>query len=133
MSDLSWLFDVEKMVFSILKTKATEKLKTKYPDITFTTSDKNTNTKFPTVLFKAVTGNILGTTFENGVEGVQTPFQIDVFSDKSQTDASYVMEVVAEILTDMGFHIVFPSFNNETTVYRCTMRVTRVYANNDTI
>lgn len=131
MADNSWIFDMENRVYTIVKAKTYDKLKTKYPKIRFTTSDKNAMTEFPTVHIHKLPGKAIGTTFESGAEGDKVRFQVDIYDDKSQSNATYVAKAVGNAFIEIGFSIASPSFQNESTTYRSTMTFDRVLGSGD--
>lgn len=133
MSDNSWAYDLGTVIFSTVKAKALPELMNKYPEIYFTSNSKSLDeATFPTVYIHRMaaveTGNdIEGTSINATIE----TFQVDVFADTSQTDAGYIMSVVAEAFKEMRFQIAaMPEFNEGET-YRSTARFRRVVGAND--
>ena len=135
--DNSWAYDFENKIFTIVKTKALKKLKSKYPDINFTTSNNNSddNPKFPCVYIHQLGSTESGNDLENNtINALYVTFQIETYSKTSQRDAKYVMSIVGDIFKSYGFSInEFPEFNNESSVYRCVMRVQRLVGSADEI
>ena len=56
--DNSWVFDLETHIFSIAQKKVGDKLKSKYPNIRFTTTSKpkGVTVKYPTVYIRELPG-----------------------------------------------------------------------------
>lgn len=129
--DNSWIFDMENRVYTIVKAKTYDKLKTKYPNIRFTTSDRNAMTEFPTVYIHKLPGGSMGATMESGAEGDRVRFQVDIYDEKSQSNATNVAKSVGNAFIELGFKIASPSFQNESTTYRSTMTFERVLGSGD--
>lgn len=136
MVENEWAFDLETSFFSVIKAKLNEKLKTKYPNIYFTTTDspKDAENHYPTVYVHELPGLEKGrTTEQQEISGIEYGMQIEVTTNKSQKEARTVMKEVASIFKSMGFEINnFPEFSNKDSVYRNVMRVKRVLGNEDT-
>lgn len=130
-----WFFDLEGEIFTKVKTEATKQLKDKYPDITFTSTDRtaDSQTHYPTVYIQELSGSERGADLEGkAVNAVYYAQQVEVITNKSQAEAKTVMAVIASIYKNMSFQIVAtPSFNNGTNFYRCVMRVNRTIGAND--
>lgn len=131
----SWVFDLESMIFSKVKNYADKELKSKYPSITFTTTDKpvDSSTSYPTVYIQELSGSERGRDLEGtSVNGLYYSMQVEVITNKSQKEAKAVMAVLAEAYKAMRFEIVStPSFNNGANYYRCVMRVNRIIGKED--
>lgn len=129
------LLNTENIVFTKIKAKFSEKLKTKYTNLYFTTSDKvQTNPKFPTIYVHELPSAEKGNDLENTeIAGKLAVFQIEVFDNQSQTNASEVMTEVVRIMKSAGFSVnEMPHFNN-TDVYRKIARFRRIIGNGDTL
>lgn len=130
------MLDIESIVFSRIKEKATSKLKTKYPDISLTTSDKVANNpKFPNVYVHMMGSKEIGHDLENiTINGVLVTFQIETTDNKSQTRAKDVMNEVVRIVKEMRFDIiVMPEMKNTDSTYRCVMRCRRTIGSLDVL
>lgn len=128
------MLDIESIVFSRINAKATSKLKTKYPDISFTTSDKvSKNPKFPNVYVHLLGSPEIGNDLENNtINGVEATFQIETTDNQSQSRAKDVMNTVVGIVKEMRFSIVsMPEMKNTDSAYRCVMRCRRTIGNLD--
>lgn len=130
------MLDIETIVFSRIKAKATSKLKTKYPDISFTTSDKvSKNPKFPNVYVHLMGPQEIGQDLEgNTINGVLATFQIDVTDNRNQTTTKEVMDAVVGVVKEMRFSIIaMPEFNNTNSAYRSVMRCRRTIGSLDVL
>lgn len=129
-----WAYDLEKTIFSIIRAKIAEKLKSKYPNIYITDIEKNTSKAvFPTVYVHELPGVEKGQDLEGFcINAVQETFQVDVITNTSQRDANKIMAVVADEFKHMCFHITaMPEFSGNGEIYRSTMRVRRTISAND--
>lgn len=129
-----WTSDISSIVFTRIKTTVEKKLKEKYPDIYFTTSDKTqTNPKFPTVYIHELPGaekakDLEGTT----INSVLATFQIDVADNQSQNRSKDVMNEIIKVMKNMSFSVSsMPEFNNTNSIYRNTARFRRTIDWND--
>lgn len=107
----------------------------KFPDLTFTTTDVNTDEpSFPTVVYKEIGCVERGMTLENdGINAVYYSCQIDVYTNTKERDAKRVMQSIVRVLKEMQFTInAMPEFRN-TNVYRCTLRANRIIGADDII
>ncbi len=124
------------MVFTRLKQNFSQTIKQTYnmTDKNFSTvGSSNAPAVFPFVYLQTLpateTGNDLSAT---SVNGAVFGFQIDVYSNKSQSDARKVMTEVLRIMKTMRFEInSMPSFENTQDVHRMTARVRRTMGMND--
>lgn len=123
--DNTWAFNLGTVIFSKVKAESLLKLKTKYPSIVFTTSDRNKgNPVYPTVYIHELPGaersdDLRGIT----INAVNETIQVEVITDSSQSDARYIMSIVGSIFKSMGFQINnMPNFDNGATYYRLVMR-----------
>lgn len=130
------MLDIETIVFSRIKAILTSKLKTKYPDISFTTSDRVlTDAKFPNVYVHLMGSQEIGNDLENTfINGVLATLQIETADNQSQTKAKEVMNEVVNVMKGMRFSIVaMPEFNNTESTYRSVARFRRTIGNLDTL
>ena len=128
------MLDIETIVFSRVKAILTSKLKTKYPDISFTTSDKvKDKPKFPNVYTHMLGSQEEGGDLEgNTINGVLASFQIEVTDNESQTRAKGVMSEVVSVMKGMRFSVIaMPESQNTDTSYRCVARFRRIIGNLD--
>lgn len=129
-----WAYDLEKKIFSIVKSRTYENLKTKYPNIYITDIKKNTSKAvFPTVYIHELPGVEKASDLEGfSINAVQETFQIDVITNTSQNDADKVMAIVADEFKRLCFKVTaMPEFDGTGETYRSTMRVRRIISAND--
>lgn len=129
-----WAYDLEKKIFSIVKSRTYENLKTKYPNVYITDIEKNTSKAvFPTVYIHELPGVEKASDLEGfSINAVQETFQIDVITNTSQNDANKVMAIVADEFKRLCFKVTaMPEFDGTGETYRSTMRVRRIISAND--
>lgn len=135
--DNSWVFDLETHIFSIVQKKVGDKLKSKYPNIRFTTTSnpKGVTVKYPTVYIHELPGAEKARTLEGeDISGILYSMQVEVSTDKSAKEAKAVLKEVALVYKNMGFEInSFPEESNGDEYYRCVMRVRRTLGNIDAL
>lgn len=130
------MLDIETIVFSRIKAILTSKLKTKYPNISFTTSDKvSSDPKFPNVYIHMMGSQEIGEDLENNtINGVLATFQIETTDNQSQSRAKDVMNEVVGVMKGMRFSVIaMPEFNNTDSTFRSVARFRRTIGNLDTI
>lgn len=132
MSNNGWIFDVSSIVFTNIEYKLKKKLIGTYPNISFTTSDKNKITKFPTVYFHEIAGNEVGKDLENDeVNGINAAYQVEIYSDKDQETCKNVAKEVVKVMKELHFSTTTPTFQNESTTYRLILRFSRNIGSGD--
>lgn len=130
------MLDIETIVFSRIKAILTSKLKTKYPNISFTTSDKvSSDPKFPNVYIHMMGSQEIGEDLENNtINGVLATFQIETTDNQSQSRAKDVMNEVVGVMKGMRFSVIaMPEFNNTDSTFRSVARFRRTIGNLDKI
>lgn len=134
--DNSWVFDLETHIFSIVQKKVGDKLKSKYPNIRFTTTSnpKGVTVKYPTVYIHELPGTEKARTLDGeDISGILYSMQVEVSTDKSAKEAKAVLKEVALVYKNMGFEIKSPEESNGDEYYRCVMRVRRTLGNIDAL
>lgn len=129
-----WAYDLEKKIFSIVKDRSGDKLKSKYPNAYITDIEKNTSKAiFPTVYIHELPGVEKAANLEGiSINAVQETLQIDVITNTSQSDANKVMAVILEEFKRMCFRITaMPEFKSTGETYRSTARVRRIISHDD--
>lgn len=122
------LDSIETQVFSLIKAKFSAKIKAKYKDLNFTTSDRSsTKPKFPTVYIHLLESTEIGSDLEGtSVNGINATFQIDITDNQSQTRADEVAKEVLRIMKSMRFKPVgMPFHDNSGDTYRTVSRYRR--------
>lgn len=136
MKDNTWAYDVESKIFTIVKKNVAPKIATKFPNARFTMVDRTTQTPvFPTIYIHQNGGVEERKSLEtDAIESVRLTMQIDVMTNTTQADASYVFNKVCDEMKRLGFVIVsMPTFNNLDEVYRKTARFRRFIEATDVI
>lgn len=122
------LDSLETQIFSLIKAKFSAKIKEKYKDLNFTTSDKSsTKAKFPTVYVHFMESPEIGETLEGTeINGVNATFQIEVTDNQSQARADEVAKEILRIMKSMRFKTVgMPFHDNSGDTYRTISRYRR--------
>lgn len=120
------------MIFTRMRKSVKDELGTKYPNIDFTRSNINKITRFPSVQFEELAGNEKGMDLDGTtINAVDSNIQIRVFYDKNQDGARDVMSACIKAMKKMRYAVKMPTFENETTMYCCVTRVSRVLGSGD--
>lgn len=128
-------FDVlDSIVFTRVKKEFSDKLKKKYPDLTFTTTQKNDQIpKFPTVYIHLLPSPEMGMDLSgDSINGMYANFQIEVADNQNNNRAKEVMNEVIRVMKTMRFTInqmPYPSYKDDT--YYSIARAKRVIGAND--
>lgn len=131
-----WTSDITSIVFTRIKVEATKELKSKYPDINFTTSDKvRTEPTFPNVFVKRLQGSERGQTLDGEtVNATLSSFQIEVADNVNDNRSQEVADVIYAIMKKMRFEAIGEPFqDNIDDVHRNVARYRRVIGYNDTL
>ena len=130
-----WTALISPTVLTKLKTDGEAKLKTKYPDINFTTVDRvaSSNAQFPTVYVDEMAGAEQGADLEGqDINAVMSSFQIEVIDNVSQNRSNEVMNEIVGIMKSMRYQVIAtPEFQNTSTTYRSVARFRRVVGKGD--
>lgn len=129
-----WTSDIASMVFTRIKVEATKKLKSKYPNINFTTSDQvRTEPTFPNVYVKELQSSERGQTLDGeSVNAILSSFQIEVSDNVSDNRAREVADVVFLIMKKMKYEAIgLPFQDNIDGVHRNVARYRRIIGYND--
>lgn len=131
-----WTSDITSIVFTRIKVEATKELKSKYPSINFTTSDKvRTKPTFPNVFVKRLQGSERGQTLDGEtVNATLSSFQIEVADNVSDSRSQEVADTIYAIMKKMRFECIGEPFqDNIDDVHRNVARYRRVIGYNDTL
>lgn len=131
-----WTSDIQSTVFTRIKAVGNKKLKSKYPNIYFTTSSKALSTpKFPTVYVKRMQSAERGQDlYGTSVNAVLSTFQIEVTTNTNDTEAQEVADVVYEAMKSMRFQVLgdpIADNDNNSGTYRNVARYQRIIGYND--
>lgn len=130
------LDSIESQIFSRIKANFSDRIKNKYPNLNFTTSDKSsTKPKFPTVYIHLMEPTEEGETLDGAsVNAVNATFQVDVSDNQSQARADEVAKEILKIMKSMRFSAKpLPFHNNVGDVCRTTARYRRLIGAGDII
>lgn len=128
------MYDIESIVFSRIKKEFSDKLKKKYPNLDFTTSDKvSKKPKFPTVYIHMLPSPEIGQTLDGTtLNGILANFQIKVSDNVNNSRAREVMNEVVRILKTMRFSInEMPYSENKEGTYYSLVRARRAIGASD--
>lgn len=128
------MYDLETQVNTRIKYGFSEKIKKKYPDLDFVTSEKNkTKPKFPTVYTELLPSPEIGQDLEGtSLNGVLATFQIKVSDNVNNSRAREVANEVVRILKTMRFSInEMPHSENKGDSYDCLIRARRTIGASD--
>lgn len=137
MALVEWVFELEEKIYTLIKTRSEKRLKSKYPNISFTTSDKASGkgTSYPIVYLHSVNGFEAGKDLEGkDINGVYFSMMVEVFSNNSKEDCSKVSAVIVDEFKEMSFSIgTLPEQNNIGNVYRKVFTANRYIGQADTL
>lgn len=122
------MLDIETRVFSRIKNQFPQSVKTKYPNIRFTTSDKVPNEpKFPNVYVHEMRSQELGRDLQGTtINAIRSTIQVEVADNESMSNVHEVMSETVMIMKSMRYEVVtMPEFENRN-VYRSVARFRRV-------
>lgn len=128
------LGSLESQIFSRIKANFSERIKKKYSDLNFTTSNRApTKAKFPTVYIHFMESQETEETLDGtDVNAVTASFQVDVSDNQSQARADEVAREVLRIMKSMRFRAVgMPFHDNSGDTYRTVTRYRRIIASGD--
>lgn len=131
--DNLWAYDIEMTVYSIVKSIAQPKLIEKYPNVYFTTKSKSTKTPtFPTVYIHLLSAKEEGKTIDGkSINALSVTFQVDVTTNKDESEARHVMSIISEAFKDLRFGVKdFPSLEYGDT-NKSTARFQRIIGANE--
>lgn len=130
-----WILDLGDIIYDNIEEYVTNDIGKKYKDLSFSSTDINEDdASFPTVVIKEMPSTELGMTLDNdGINAVMYGIQVEVFSNKSQSDCKRVMKSVINILKQMQFTIHEMSNFDNKSVYRLILRARRVIGSNDIV
>lgn len=128
------LDSLESQIFSRIKANFSDRIKKKYTDLNFTTSDKApTKAKFPTVYVHFMESEEIGETLEGTeIGGVRGALQVDVSDNQNNNRTDEVAREVLRIMKSMGFKAKpMPFHNNNGNTYCTTARYRKPIGDDD--
>lgn len=127
---------LESIIFSRLKGQFSQKIKGKYPNLTFTTQEESRSApKFPNVYVYLMPGTETGLTLERTVfeEGLFT-FQIRVTNNSGQTAVQEITNEIIRLMKRMSFEIsATPVYENDSDTQWSVSRFRRTIGRNDVL
>lgn len=130
------MLDIENIVYSRVIGAMPERIKEKYPNLNFTTSDSQVVTpKFPSVYIHQMSSPEMGQTIDGfEINAIMATFQIEVTDNVSQSNCTQVMNEVVTAMKSMRFNVtMMPEFNNSGQIYRKIARFRRLIGALDTL
>lgn len=131
-----WAYNLERTIFSIVKARAENSLKNKYPKIRFTNEEEaDGNAIFPTVLIQSVQPLEKVTDLEKiNIDTVLYTTQVTITTNKSRNEALNIAYEIADKFKQMAFTLnPMPFVRKENKVYTATFRASRTFDWNDII
>lgn len=125
---------LESIIFSRLKTQFSQKIKSKYKDLTFTTQEESkSKPKFPNVYFYLMPGTEIGQTLAGDTfAGGTFTFQIRVTNNTGQTAVQEITNEIVKIMKKMRFSIIATAvYENDADTQWSVMRFRRPICNGD--
>lgn len=107
----SFVLDMESKIYTLVKARCYQELKTKYPKIIFTTSDEvSENPQFPNVYICETSSrernmDLIG----NQVNSVESVFEVKVTVDTDKQDVSKIMAYLLDAFKQLRFELVSKS------------------------
>ena len=131
-----WAYNLEGTIFSIVKARAENSLKNKYPKIRFTNEEEaDGNAIFPTVLIQSVQPLEKVADLEKiNIDTVLYTTQVTITTNKSRNEALNIAYEIADKFKQMAFTLnPMPFVRKENKVYTATFRASRTFDWNDII
>ena len=130
-----WTSDITSIVFTRIKAICNKKLKSKYPNLNFTTSSKNPSIpKFPTIYVKRLQGAERGQDLDGTtVNAILCSFQIEVTTNIGDSESQEIADIVCSIMKSMRFQILGEPFadNTQDGIFRNVARYQRLIGYGD--
>lgn len=133
-SENQWAYDIESLVYSVVKAKKENSLKTKYPNIKFTQDEESDSTaKFPTVLIQSMEPIEKNSDLEKKkIYTVRFTTQVTVTTNTKRIDALRVAQELAQQYKDLLFGISpLPFVRKSGKVWTAIFRASRTFDWND--
>lgn len=139
MGGYAWVEERESDIYTLVKTRSIRALKTRFPNIKFTTNEGTgaNSTQYPTVYIHSIEGAEKGVDFENrNVNAFQFFFQVEVTCSKEQGRES-TRAVISEVLDQykkLRFTVrTKPLYNSDTSIDTAYARVSRLLGEEDNV
>lgn len=130
-----WAYNLERTIFSIVKARAENSLKNKYPKIRFTNEEEaDGNAIFPTVLIQSQPLEKVADLEKINIDTVLYTTQVTITTNKSRNEALNIAYEIADKFKQMAFTLnPMPFVRKENKVYTATFRASRTFDWNDII
>lgn len=122
-----------KLLDNIILAKVKQVIATKYENPNVISTDIDTFAIFPTIKVKIVAWGERGQDLSGlDINAVEPTVQVDVFTNKSASEAENITYLAINALKEMRFHISsMPIATKEGDVFRSTIRAKRVVGGGD--
>lgn len=133
----TWYSEIESTVFTVLQYYLAEKEEAPYPTLNCTTSSQNESLEyvddFPALYVHLLPAVEIGNTLLNEeVAAVRATFELQVFSDESESECREIMNACILEMKKLHFNIsMFPDPQTQDKKYFAIARFTRVIGNGD--
>ena len=129
-----WISDIESAIFTRVKANGLKELKTKFPEIFYTTDNEtDAEAVFPTVYVEELPGAEQGEDLEGtSTNALLASFQITVSHNGNKPETRVVMDNAITTLKQLRFKIISaPIYKRSNGVWVGTARVRRIIGAND--
>ena len=133
----TWYSEIESTVFTLLQYVLVEKIAAPYPTLNCTTSSQNESLEnvddFPALYVHLLPAVEMGNTLVNeDVSAVRATFELQVFSDNSESECREIMNACILEMKKLHFNIsMFPDPQTQDKKYFAITRFTRVIGSGD--
>lgn len=133
----TWFTEIESTIFTLLQYVLVEKEDAPYPTLNCTTSSQNESLEnvddFPALYVHLLPPVEMGQTLVNeDVTAVRATFELQVFSDKSESECRQIMDACTREMKKLHFNIpMFPDPQTQGKKYFAIARFSRVIAGGD--
>ena len=134
----TWYSEIESTIYTLLQYVLVEKMGAPYPTLNCTTSSQNESLEnvddFPALYVHLLPPIELGNDLVNeDVAAVRATFELQVFSDASESECREIMNACIREMKKLHFNInMFPDPQTANKKYFAIARFTRVVASGDT-
>lgn len=132
-----WYSKIESTILTTLKYNLTQKLLAPFPKLNCTTSSQNESVEnindFPTLYVHMLPPLEVGNDLYNDfVNGVNCTFELQVFSDKSETECRNIVVEAIQVMKRLHFNVsMFPDPQTSGKRYFALTRVNRIIGSGD--
>lgn len=119
-----WVLDNESRIFTIIRAKCFNALKTLFPKIRFNTTNETNITQFPTVYIHELGNTERGRDNEGYViNAINTTFEVVVTVNTEKSDAVTIMKYILDAFKSLGFDgSALPATETDDNMYRSIAR-----------